>query len=111
MVDPGFPVWGVLDPLAGGTFLTQALFGENVCENERIGSRRGGAPGTPPRSANAYLCRVTMIIKATLEHFPVKPYQNVSLHIQSDLQNFKGYRLSADVTKGKRSVIYKMHFF
>ena len=24
-------------------------------------------------------------MKATLEHFPVKPYQNTSLHIQSDL--------------------------
>ena len=29
---------------------TQVLFGENVCENERIGSHGGGgrAPGTPP---------------------------------------------------------------
>ena len=27
----------------------RALFGENVCENERIGSHRGWrAPGTPP---------------------------------------------------------------
>ena len=34
---------------------TQVLFGENVCENERIGSHKGWrAPGTPPpRSANA----------------------------------------------------------
>ena len=31
-----------------------ALFGENVCENERIGSHRGGACAghAPPRSAN-----------------------------------------------------------
>ena len=32
-----------------------ALFGENVCENERIGSHRGGVRRAhPPRSANAY---------------------------------------------------------
>ena len=31
----------------------QVLFGKNVCKNKRIGSRKGGAPGTPPRSANA----------------------------------------------------------
>ena len=27
---------------------TWARFGENVCENERIGSHGGRAPGTPP---------------------------------------------------------------
>ena len=31
---------------------TWVLFGENACENERIGSNRGRVPGTPPRSAN-----------------------------------------------------------
>ena len=31
---------------------TWALFVENVCENKRIGSHRGCAPRTPPRSAN-----------------------------------------------------------
>ena len=41
MADPGFPIGGRRPP-------TQAFFGENVCENERIGSRR-----KPPRSANA----------------------------------------------------------
>ena len=34
MADPGFPV-------GGGGSPTRVLFGENVCENERIGSRRG----------------------------------------------------------------------
>ena len=45
---------GGVDPLGGGRGpLIQALFGENVYENERIGSHRGWrAPGTPPRSAN-----------------------------------------------------------
>ena len=38
------------------------------------------------KTKSYYLCKVTMIIKATLEHFPVKPYQNISLHIQSDLK-------------------------
>ena len=46
VTDPGFPVGGV-DPLGG----VDLLFGENVCENERIGSRRG-VPGMPPRSAS-----------------------------------------------------------
>ena len=36
VADPGFPVGGRGPP-------TWALFGENVCENERIGSHRGGA--------------------------------------------------------------------
>ena len=45
VVDPGFPVEGRGPP-------TPALFAKNVCENERIGSRRGHAPGTSPRSAN-----------------------------------------------------------
>ena len=48
---PGFPVEGV-DPLGGRGPPTWALFGKNVCENERIGFRRGGCAGTPPRSAN-----------------------------------------------------------
>ena len=35
--DPGFPIGGV-DPFCrGGGPLMWALFGENVCENERIG--------------------------------------------------------------------------
>ena len=55
MADPGFPVGGGgLGPIGGHGPLMQVLFGENVCENERIGSRRGWrAPGMPPpRSAN-----------------------------------------------------------
>ena len=47
VADPGFPVGGRGPP-------TWALFGENVCENERIGSHGGGgacaghAPLDPP---------------------------------------------------------------
>ena len=52
VADPGFPIGGV-DPLGGRGHPTQVIFGKNVCKNERIGSRRGCAPGTPPRSANA----------------------------------------------------------
>ena len=56
MADPGFPLGGGVEPLGGRGPPTWALFGENVCENQRIGSRRGWrAPGTlppPPRSAN-----------------------------------------------------------
>ena len=42
--------WRIQDfPWGGGggrRLPTQVLFGENVCENERIGSRCGGAPGS-----------------------------------------------------------------
>ena len=58
VADPGFPVGGGgrapvrggRGPIRGGRGPPMwALFGENVCENERIGSHRGGrAPGTPP---------------------------------------------------------------
>ena len=49
VADPGFPVGGGLDLLGGCGPPMQALFGENVCENKRIGSRRGWcAPGMPP---------------------------------------------------------------
>ena len=48
VADPGFPI-GSVDPLGGRVDLLwgcgppmQVLFGENVCENERIGSCRGG---------------------------------------------------------------------
>ena len=39
---PGFPEGGVrgwVDPLGGRRPPTRVLFGENVCENERIRSR------------------------------------------------------------------------
>ena len=64
MADPGFPVGGVdplgghVDSLGGRGPPMWALFGENVCENEGIGSHGGRAPGTLPRSANV---RVTLI--------------------------------------------------
>ena len=47
VADPGFPVGGRGPP-------TWALFGENVCKNERIGSHGGGGVrrARPPRSAN-----------------------------------------------------------
>ena len=49
MADTGFPVGEGVHPLEGGCGpLTQALFSENVYENERIGSHREGrAPGVP----------------------------------------------------------------
>ena len=53
MADPGFPVGGV-DPLGGCEPPTRVLFGQNVCENKRIGSSSGACAGhDPPRSANA----------------------------------------------------------
>ena len=68
VADPGFPVGGGgVDPLGGRGPLTWVLFGKNVCENERIWSRRGGgacARHAPTRSANA----------------AVLPKQNIKLH-------------------------------
>ena len=46
MADPGFLVGGV-DPLEGRGPPTWVLFGENVCENERIGCA-GHAPSLDP---------------------------------------------------------------
>ena len=52
VVDPGFPMGEEgMHPLGGCGPPTQALFGENACKNE-IGSYRGHAPGTSPRSVN-----------------------------------------------------------
>ena len=45
--DPGFPVGG-RGPILGRFWpLIWALFGENVCENERIGSCKGRALARP----------------------------------------------------------------
>ena len=54
VADPGFPIGGHA-PIGGGHGpLMWALFGKNVCKNERIGSHRGGMHWAhPPRSANA----------------------------------------------------------
>ena len=47
VADPGFPVGGV--DLVGGRGLPRWLRFENfVCQNERIWTLRGRAPGTPP---------------------------------------------------------------
>ena len=48
MADPGFPVGGTCTHWGGHGPPMRALFGENVCENERIGSHMEWcAPGTP----------------------------------------------------------------
>ena len=49
MADPGFPVGGGRAPVRGRGPLMWALFSENVCKNERIGSHRGAcARHAPP---------------------------------------------------------------
>ena len=55
VADPGFPVGGGgRAPVRGVWTQMWALFGENVCKNERIGSHGGGVRrARPPRSANA----------------------------------------------------------
>ena len=53
VADPGFPVGGRVHPLGGGRGPPmRVLFGENVCENERIRSHRGGR--APLRSTNVF---------------------------------------------------------
>ena len=47
VADPGFPVGG-MHPLGGHGPLLQVLFGENVCENKRIGSHRGACTRHTP---------------------------------------------------------------
>ena len=62
MADPGFPVGGGVDLVGGGVGLPRRLCFENfVCQNERIGTLRGGrAPGAPPRSANE-ICQMGVL--------------------------------------------------
>ena len=43
VADPGFPIGGRAPVRGGRGPLTWALFSENVCENKRTGSHRGGA--------------------------------------------------------------------
>ena len=53
VADRGFPVGGAMDPLGGCGPLTRVLFGENVCENEKIGARWGGGEHAP----EIFVCR------------------------------------------------------
>ena len=50
VADPGFPMGGGHGPIGGGGRgpPTQVLFGENVCENERIESHRGACTRHAP---------------------------------------------------------------
>ena len=52
MADPGFPVGGHRPS-------TRVLFGKNVCENERIGSRWRGRRRHPPDPPKVYLTHDT----------------------------------------------------
>ncbi len=68
------------------SFVSMALQWRHICKETRTPVE------LPDKSANKnvleclYLWRVTMMMKVTLEHFPVSPYQNKILHIQSDLE-------------------------
>ena len=50
--NPGFPLGEASTPLGGRQPPTWALFGENMCQNERIGSGSGRTPAAPPGSTN-----------------------------------------------------------
>ena len=45
-----------------------ALFGKNVCKNERIGSCWGACAGGAPGSANAYVFLKSFVIAILLDH-------------------------------------------
>ena len=69
VADPGFPLGGHAAVRGRGP-LTWVLFGENVCENERIGSHMGWyAPGTPPRSA-IVITHFSMYLLRGIDIFP-----------------------------------------
>ena len=75
VADPGFPVGGCVYLLGGCGPLARVLFGENVCENDRIGSHRGGVRPArpPPRSANEHGCHldplgVAIVVRTGLLH-------------------------------------------
>ena len=57
---------------------TWALFGKNVCENERIGSRRGRAPGTPPRSVNVVNTKVLKTNRKDFTYIYTLVHSNIS---------------------------------
>ena len=57
VADPGFPVGGGAWTRWGGRGpVTQVLFGKNVYQNERIGSRRGGV--RPARPLDPPMCGI-----------------------------------------------------
>ena len=58
--------------------------------------------------SESYLCNVTMIMNTTLEHFPVNPYQNKLLHIQSDLAMRK-IQFFSFTQLAKCPVVKKLH--
>ena len=70
MADPGFPIGG-RGPRTGGRGPPKWLRFENfACQNERIWTRRGGAPGArPPRSANGECCHCAVSAGSTFEGF------------------------------------------
>ena len=73
--DPGFSVGG-RGPILGGFWLpTWALFSENVCENERIGSCRGRVLARHPQIRLCILMclhnRHVPMIRHTQEHLSV----------------------------------------
>ena len=68
VADPGFPVGG-RRPVGGRQPPTRTLFSENICENERNGSRWGGGGRwqRPPGSANEELTKKVEIYHKNLE--------------------------------------------
>ena len=69
VADPGFPRRGGRGPRRRECGLPRQLRFENfVCQNERIGTLRGCAPGAPPRSANGFCSFVYSRMKSRKEN-------------------------------------------
>ena len=54
MADPGFPILGGTNFVGGHKLPIRLHFVKFVCQNGRITTLRGRAPGAPPGPANAY---------------------------------------------------------
>ena len=67
--------WGDAEPLGGGGRRppTWALFGKNICKNERIGFCWGGAPAALPPDPPMYLCNNCTTVEHILRPFKFEP--------------------------------------
>ena len=78
--DPGFSVGGKWTHFGGFWPPTWALFSENVCENERIGSCRGRIPVRPPLDPPMPLQKLMtfVVLQWSTSHSKLKPHTSTT---------------------------------